>query len=115
MQLVQQVRQALRLGLLEPGDQLPTVREAAMKLAINPNTVLKAYRQLEQESLIAGRPGQGTFVVRTLIRGTTSDLSRLRRSLEAWIARAKQDGLDEDQIEALVSTTLRQSFRELTA
>jgi GntR family transcriptional regulator len=115
MQLVQQVRQALRLGLLEPGDQLPTVREVAGKLAINPNTVLKAYRELEHESLVAGRPGQGTFVVRTLTVGTKSDLTRLRRTLEAWIARAKDEGLDEDQIEALVSTTLRNTFRELTA
>jgi GntR family transcriptional regulator len=115
MQLVQQVRQALRVGLLEQGDQLPTVREAATELAINPNTVLKAYRQLEHEALIAGRPGQGTFVVRTLSRLTTTDLAELRRRLEAWIAQARQAGLNDDEIEALISIAMRGSFRELTA
>jgi GntR family transcriptional regulator len=115
MQLVQQVRQALHIGLLQPGDQLPTVREAATQLAINPNTVLKAYRRLEQEALIAGRPGQGTFVVGTLSRLTTEGLSELRRGLELWIARARESGLNDDEIEALIWMTFRGSFRELTA
>src|SRR6185503_10508104 len=66
MQLVQQVKQSLRLGLLERGDQLPKVREVAESLAINPNTVLKAYRELEIEGLVEGRPGVGTFVVRSI-------------------------------------------------
>ena len=66
LQLVQQVRQALRLGLLEPGDQLPTAQQVVAKLAINPNTVLKAYRDLEREGLVRARPGVGTFVIRTL-------------------------------------------------
>ena len=66
LQLVQQVRDALRLGLLEPGDQLPTAQQVVAKLAINPNTVLKAYRDLEREGLVQGRPGMGTFVIRTL-------------------------------------------------
>src|SRR5690606_41255346 len=64
LQLVHQVKHALRLGTLRPGDQLPTAREVVEKLAINPNTVLKAYRELEREGLVAGRPGQGTFVQR---------------------------------------------------
>src|SRR5215510_11833413 len=62
LQLVQQVEHALRLGYLGPGDQLPTVKEVVSSLAINPNTVLKAYRELEHRGLAAGRPGQGTFV-----------------------------------------------------
>ena len=66
LQLVQQVHDALRLGLLEPGDQLPTAQQVVAKLAINPNTVLKAYRDLEREGLVRGRPGQGTFVIRSL-------------------------------------------------
>ena len=66
LQLVQQVRQALRLGVLVPGDQLPTAREVVEKLAINPNTVLKAYRELERDGLVAARPGTGTFVQRSL-------------------------------------------------
>src|SRR6516162_1666250 len=66
LQIVQRVKQALRLDLLHVGDQLPTVREVVEKLVINPNTVLKAYRELEHAGLITSRPGQGTFVTRTL-------------------------------------------------
>src|ERR1700735_5109974 len=66
LQLVQQVEQALRLGYLKPGDQLPKVRDVVASLAINPNTVLKAYRELEHRGLAAGRPGQGTFIEATL-------------------------------------------------
>src|SRR5258708_19458349 len=62
LQLIQQVRQALRLGMLTEGDQLPTVKDVVGRLAINPNTVLKAYRELEYEGLVAARPGVGTFV-----------------------------------------------------
>src|SRR6266536_3647721 len=68
LQLVQQVEQALRLGQLEPGDQLPRVKDVVASLAINPNTVLKAYRELEHRGLAAGRPGQGTFIAGTLRR-----------------------------------------------
>ncbi len=115
MQLVQQVRQALRLGRLEPGDRLPTVREVAADLAINPNTVLKAYRELEHEGLVAGRTGQGTFVVRSLSGPGRQNLTTLRRSLETWIAKAKTQGLDDDQIDALVQSTLRAFFEANTA
>jgi GntR family transcriptional regulator len=115
MQLVQQVRQAVRLGLLEPGDRLPTVREVASQLAVNPNTVLKAYRELEHERLIEGRPGQGTFVVKSLASRSPRDLARLRRGLENWIARARAAGIDDDQIHALVDTTLRQQLDEESA
>src|ERR1039458_1457689 len=62
LQLVHQVEQALRLGYLVQGDQLPRVKDVVGSLAINPNTVLKAYRELEHRGIAAGRPGQGTFV-----------------------------------------------------
>jgi GntR family transcriptional regulator len=112
LQLVQQVRQALRVGLLEAGDQLPKVREVAESLAINPNTVLKAYRELEHEGLVQGRPGLGTFVVRTLAGPSLAGQAALRLELEAWLGRAKAAGLDEDDVVALVETTLRDSFQE---
>jgi GntR family transcriptional regulator len=115
MQLVQQVRQAVRLGLLEPGDKLPTVREVASQLVINPNTVLKAYRELEHERLIEGRPGQGTFVVKSLAGPSPRDLAALRRSLENWIAKARAAGIDDNQIHALVDTTLRLHLDEESA
>jgi GntR family transcriptional regulator len=111
-QLVQQVRQALRVGLLEPGDQLPRVREVAESLAINPNTVLKAYRELELEGLVEGRPGLGTFVVRSLAGPSLASQAELRRQLQAWLARARAAGLDQEDVVALVETTMRSSFQE---
>src|SRR5690242_18653583 len=85
LQIVQQVKQALRLGLLKAGDQLPTVREVVAKIAINPNTVLKAYRELEREGLVSSRPGQGTFVERTLAGPSLATQAALRRGLTRWI------------------------------
>jgi GntR family transcriptional regulator len=111
-QLVQQVRQALRVGLLEHGDQLPRVREVAESLAINPNTVLKAYRELEHEGLVKGRPGLGTFVVRSLAGPSLASQAGLRHELEAWLGRARAAGLDQEDVVALVETTLRSSFQE---
>jgi GntR family transcriptional regulator len=99
IQLIQQVRRAMRLGMLTEGDQLPTVKDVVAKVAINPNTVLKAYRELEHEGLVAPRPG-----VATCATGTLTDLSRaapgpLRAELGAWLARARAAGLDAESIE----------------
>jgi GntR family transcriptional regulator len=111
LQLVQQVRRALRLGLLEQGDQLPTVKEVVARLAINPNTVLKAYRELEHEGLVAARPGVGTFVTRTLSDGTLAAHAGLRRDLERWLNKARLAGLDDESIEALFDNTFRHRAR----
>ena len=107
LQLVQQVEQALRLGYLKPGDRLPKVREVVAELAINPNTVLKAYRELETKGLTAGRPGQGTFIDGSLEQATLPQVAGLRRSLRSWLAKADAAGLDEDGIVALVTSTMR--------
>jgi GntR family transcriptional regulator len=107
MQLVQQVKQALRTGLLEPGDQLPRVRAVAESLAINPNTVLKAYRELELEGLAEGRPGVGTFVLRSLAGPSLASHAALRQSLEAWLRQARSAGLEQEDVVALVETTMR--------
>ena len=106
-QLVRQVRHALRLGLLREGDQLPTVKEVVAQLAINPNTVLKAYRELEHDGLVAARPGIGTFVTRTLTDGTLAAHGPLRQDLLRWLASARRAGLDDESIEALFTTTFR--------
>ena len=110
MQLVEQVRRALRLGRLEPGDRLPTVREVAAEVAVNPNTVLKAYRELEHEGLVEGRPGQGTYVVRSLSGPSPQTLDRLRASLESWVDKARADGLEPEHIRAVVDSTLGSLF-----
>lgn len=107
LQLVQQVEHALRLGYLSAGDRLPRVREVVADLAINPNTVLKAYRELEHKGLASGRPGRGTFIDGSLTQATLPELTGLRRSLRAWFEDAQAAGLDEDGIAALVSSTLR--------
>jgi GntR family transcriptional regulator len=107
MQLVHQVRRALRLGLLSTGDQLPTVKDVVAKVAINPNTVLKAYRELEHEGLVSARPGIGTFVTRTLTDDSLAAHEPLRQELQAWLAKAQTAGLDADSIEALFMTTFR--------
>jgi GntR family transcriptional regulator len=111
-QLVQQVRQALRLGLLREGDQLPTVKEVVAQVAINPNTVLKAYRELEHAGLAAGRPGRGTFITRSLVDGSLGAHRALRQALVAWLADARRAGLDDDSIDALFQTTFRGSAGE---
>ncbi|GGM85658.1 GntR family transcriptional regulator [Dactylosporangium sucinum] len=107
MQLVQQVKQALRVGLLAPGDQLPKVRDVAQSLAINPNTVLKAYRELEIEGLAEGRPGVGTFVTRTLAGDSLANQADLRAELLDWLRRAQAAGLSDEDVTALVDTTIR--------
>jgi GntR family transcriptional regulator len=111
LQLVQQVEQALRLGYLKPGDQLPKIRDVVASLAINPNTVFKAYRELETKGLTVARPGQGTFIQATLSQVALPELTGLRRSLVAWLATADTAGLDDDGIMALFTTVLR-DFRE---
>jgi GntR family transcriptional regulator len=112
LQLVQQVRQALRLGLLEPGDQLPTAQKVVAKLAINPNTVLKAYRDLEREGLVQARPGQGTFVVGSLLRADAKTQARLLSSMSAWLRSARMAGLGPDDVEAIYRTAFRNCFAE---
>jgi len=107
LQLVQQVKQGLRLGWLEPGDKLPTVHEVAATAGVNPNTVLKAYRELEREGLAVGRPGLGTFVVKSLTQLTPSACSVLQRRLVGWIAAARAAGLHDDGIADLFAAPLR--------
>jgi GntR family transcriptional regulator len=111
LQLVQQVEHALRLGYLQPGDQLPKVRDVVTSLTINPNTVLKAYRELETKGLAAGRPGQGTFIQATLSQVALPELTALRRPLLGWLASADAAGLDEDGIVALFTSVLRDFFK----
>jgi GntR family transcriptional regulator len=110
MQLVVQVKQALRVGILRPGDRLPRVREVAQTLAINPNTVLKAYRELELEGLAEGRPGVGTFVVETLTVPSLAGQAELRGELVAWLGRARAAGLGREDVAALIDTTVRAAF-----
>jgi GntR family transcriptional regulator len=107
LQLVQQVRQGVRLGILKPGDQLPTVKEVVERLTINPNTVLRAYRELDLEGLVEGRRGVGTFITGGRPPVPPNDVKTLRSSLERWIERARSAGLDDENVAALFADTLR--------
>jgi GntR family transcriptional regulator len=108
-QIVRQVQRALRLGILQVGDQLPTVKEVVERIAINPNTVLKAYKELEHAGLVAPRPGIGTFVTATLGDGSFAAHGPLRRELIRWLVKARRAGLDDDSIEALFQDSFRAS------
>ena len=115
LQLIHQVRHALRLGLLREGDQLPKVKDVAAALAINPNTVLKAYRELEYEGLAAARPGVGTFVTGILGGSSLAAHGQLRRDLQQWLVKARRAGLDDESIEALFMSTFRSAAEEVIA
>lgn len=107
LQLVQQVEAALNLGYLVEGDQLPTVKEVVLSIAINPNTVLKAYRELESRGIAGGRPGIGTFIVASPRVITSNKLSALRKSLtRGWIRDAKKAGLSNEAIIALFNSAI---------
>lgn len=113
VQLVQQVKHALRYGLLRPGDQLPTAREVVERLAINPNTVLKAYRELERSGLVFSRPGQGTFVAASIPTPLPRPTHlRLRRALDRWLRAAQEAGLDQESIATLFTLALYELYQE---
>jgi GntR family transcriptional regulator len=111
-QIVRQVQRALRLGVLRVGDQLPTVKEVVERLAINPNTVLKAYKELEHSGLVAPRPGIGTFVTATLSDGSLAAHGPLRQELFRWLTKARRAGLDDESVEALFQDTFRASAQK---
>ncbi|MGW0754980.1 GntR family transcriptional regulator [Streptomyces sp. NPDC002814] len=109
-QIVQQTKQALRLGVLVPGDRLPTAKEVAATSTVNPNTTLKAYRELEREGLVEPRPGQGTFVRRTLGRPETGTDSPLYVELVAWMSKAAGAGLEQEDVAALVASAMEKQY-----
>jgi GntR family transcriptional regulator len=110
VQIVVQVKRALRLGILQPGDQLPTIKEVVGRLTINPNTVLRAYRELENEGLIETNPGVGSFITRSLMGEALTQHPELRTSLLEWLEEARQAGMDEESILALFDSARREGL-----
>lgn len=106
LQLVRQVREALRLGWLGPGDRLPTVRDVVRSGGVNANTVLKAYRELELSGLVEARQGSGTFVKAGLGSTAPEVMDALRARLAEWVREAREAGLDEEDIDALVRSVV---------
>jgi GntR family transcriptional regulator len=115
LQLIQQVRRALKLGLLFEGDQLPTVKEVVSRIAINPNTVSKAYRELEHEGLVVARVGVGTFIASSVSSESLANLAPLRHDLAKWMQTARQAGLDDESIEALIRECFRSTSGAVVA
>ena len=109
-QLVRQVREAMRLGLLHPGDRLPTVREVVTSCTVNAATVLKAYRELEMSGLAESRQGSGTFVTGTLGSADPHVMARLRGGLSRWLDQAREAGLEDEDVEALVAELADEGF-----
>jgi GntR family transcriptional regulator len=110
LQIAQQVKQALRLGLLAVGDRLPTAKEVVAATAINPNTVLKAYRELEREGLVEPRQGAGTFVRRSLAHPDAGVDSPLGVELRGWARRARAVDLTREDVEAMTKAVLDDAF-----
>ncbi len=116
VQLIHQVRQALWFGILKPGDRLPTVKEVVAQVALNPNTVLRAYRELERDGLVVSRPGLGTFVAAAIPPALAPDsYQSLRADLEGWLAKAHALGVDESQLMALFEHVIRENARRIVA
>lgn len=106
VQIVEQTERALRMGTLQVGDKLPTAREVVAATAINPNTVLRAYRDMEQAGLVELRRGLGTFVTRSLARPGAGDDSPVRQELTGWLAGARAAGLEREDVLAMVTAAL---------
>ncbi|SEK93890.1 GntR family transcriptional regulator [Streptacidiphilus jiangxiensis] len=113
-QIVQQAEQALRVGALRPGDKLPTAREVVAATAVNPNTVLRAYQELQRAGLVESRQGLGTFVVGTLGRAEGA-AEELRGELDAWVAKAREQGLEREDVLALTAAAVDRQFRTADA
>jgi len=112
LQLVGQVKQAVLLGYLQPGDQLPTVREVAADLAINPNTVAKAYRELQHEGVLELRHGSGAFVARNPRAGQMADTLRAAQSLVAGtVERLRARDVSDEEIRRLFGAELARRRR----
>ncbi|MFF4326254.1 GntR family transcriptional regulator [Streptomyces sp. NPDC001591] len=110
LQIVQQVEQALRMGALAEGDKLPTAAQVAATTKVNPNTTLKAYRELERSGLVEVRQGAGTFITRSLATPQTAPESPLRARLGEWMREACEQGLSAADVSTLFATVLAEQY-----
>jgi GntR family transcriptional regulator len=108
-QLAQQIREAIARGELQPGAGLPSVRQLSADLVVNPNTVARAYTELEREGLLISRPGRGIYVAepRNDLTRTARD-RRLTEQLDRWLTEAVHLGFSADQVVRLVTERTRQ-------
>jgi GntR family transcriptional regulator len=114
LQIIEQVKRSVALGVLAPGEQLPTVKQLALDLTVNPNTVAKAYRELERDEIIETSPGRGSFVrgdgVAQSARSAASDVTA--EALTQAVREARSIGLTTAQVRAHFETALSRWFPE---
>ncbi len=114
LQVIEQIKRSVAIGILQAGEQLPTVKQLALDLTINPNTVAKAYRDLERDGVIETSPGRGSFVrangVAESAKAAASDVAR--EALESAIREAKSVGLDRNEVRKLAEAALDRWFPE---
>lgn len=107
-QLMRQIRHAITTGALKPGDRLPTIRQLASEQVVNPNTVARAYRELEREGLVESGPRRGTFVTFEPPRLQARERrARLLPHLQSLIAEARVLGFSDDELHAMLREALR--------
>lgn len=114
LQVIEQIKRSVAVGILQAGEQLPTVKQLALDLTINPNTVAKAYRDLERDGVIETSPGRGSFVrtngVAESAKAAASDVAR--EALEAAVREAKSVGLNRNEVRGLAEAALDRWFPE---
>jgi GntR family transcriptional regulator len=114
LQLIEQVKRAVALGTLEAGEQLPTVKALAVNLTLNPNTVARAYRELERDAIIETSPGRGSFVRKN---GTALESRRTVEDVAAIaigdaVRQARSMGVASDAVRTLFEDALERWFRK---
>ena len=107
VQIGKGIRNRLAAGHWKPGDRLPSVRETAVRLRVNPLTVVKAYRALQEEGLLETRPGAGVYAAPGSKMSRPRRREKARRAIESGLAEAAALGLDRDELETLVGRALR--------
>ncbi|MBV9028065.1 MAG: GntR family transcriptional regulator [Candidatus Eremiobacteraeota bacterium] len=111
LQIIEQVKRSVALGVLQAGEQLPTVKQLSIDLTVNPNTVARAYRELEREQIIETAPGRGSFVRPDGVAESPRVAADIgRAALTAALREAKAVGLGRDEIQALFDAVLARWF-----
>jgi GntR family transcriptional regulator len=116
IQLMEQVKHAVETGALRPGDQLPGIRKLAESLVVNPNTVAKAYRELEHAGIIELRQGSGAFISDDwLVRVETSAIRRGQAIVRGAVRQLRGLGLDQEEIRRLFESELLRLSEDVPA
>lgn len=113
LQIIEQIKRSIALGVLRTGEQLPTVKQLALDLTVNPNTVARAYRELEREAVIETATGRGSFIRADDLAASPRVAADIGRdALEVALREAKAVGLDRDEVRALFETALERWFSD---